>query len=85
MQLYFAPIRTGTSDAYDEGRDVTQISKTVGLDKRVSADSGPRKVREMTCYHSEDAGEALGKPIKGWTMATFVRWMVMTFARTSSY
>ena len=67
MRLSFAPIRRGTSGTYNEGRDVNQITKTVGLDKRGSADSGPRKVREMTGYHPEDAGEALGKPRgSGW-------------------
>ena len=62
MRPYFAPIGTGTSGTHDEGRDVKQITKTVGLDKRGSAESGPRKVREMTGYHLEDAGKALGKP-----------------------
>ena len=62
MRLYFAPVRTGTSGIYDGGRDVIQITKTVELDRRVSAESGPRKERETTGYHPEDAGEALGKP-----------------------
>ena len=39
-----------------------QVTKTVGLDKRGSTDFGSRKVREMTGYDPEDAGEALGKP-----------------------
>ena len=53
--------RTGTSDTYDGGRDVNQITKTVELN-RSSADPESRKVREMTGYHPEDAGEALEKP-----------------------
>ena len=61
MRLYFAPIRRGTSGTYNGGRDVIEITKTVGLDKRGSADSGPRKVRDVTGYHPGDAGEALGK------------------------
>ena len=44
------------------GSDVNQMTKTVKLDKRGSADSRPHKVREMTGYHPEDAAEALGKP-----------------------
>ena len=60
MRLYLPPIRTGTSGTYDGGTDMNQITKTVGLDKRGSADSVPRKVREVTGYHPEDAGEALG-------------------------
>ena len=59
---YTPPIRTETSGTYDGGRDVNQIKKTIKLDKRVSEDSGPRKVRKMAGYHPEDAGEALGKP-----------------------
>ena len=62
MQLYLPPIRTVTSGTYDGGRDMNQITKTVGHNKRVLADSGPRKVREMIGYHPEDAGEACGKP-----------------------
>ena len=60
--VYSLLARTGTSGAYDRGRDMNQIMKTVKLDKRGSADSGPRKVREMTGYRPEDAGETLGKP-----------------------
>ena len=62
MRLYSPPIKTGISGTYDRGRDVKQIMKTVRLDKRGLADLGHRKVREMTCYHPEHAGEALGKP-----------------------
>ena len=58
IRPYSPPVRTGTSGIYDGGRDVNQITKTVELDKRGSADSGPRKVREMAVYHP---GEALGK------------------------
>ena len=59
---YTPPVRTGTSGTYDEGRDANQITKSVELNKRGSADSGPRKVRETTGYHPGDAGEVLGKP-----------------------
>ena len=62
MRLYLPPIRTGTFGTYDGGRDMNQIKKTVGLYKSGWADSGLRKVREMTAYHPEDAGEALEKP-----------------------
>ena len=61
MRLYSPPIRTGTSGTYDVESDVLQITKTVELDRRSSADSGPFKVREMTGYHLGDAGQALGK------------------------
>ena len=41
---------------------MAQVTKTVGLDQRGSADLGPRKVRVMTRYDPKDAGEELGKP-----------------------
>ena len=72
MRPYSASVRSRTSGTYDGGRDVNQITKTVELDKRGSADSVLRKVLEMTGYHPEDAGEALWKP-RG-----FGRWEVGT-------
>ena len=62
MRPYSPPVRTGTSRTYDGGKDVDLITKTVELDRRSSADSESRKVREITGYIPEDAGEVLGKP-----------------------
>ena len=41
---------------------MTEVTKIVGLNQRCSAHSESLKVQEMTGYHLEHAGEAIGKP-----------------------